>query len=546
MESPIIKSKKGISPIWILPIVALLIGGWLLYKDYQDSGVMITVRIKDASGLTAGKTQVMFKGLPVGTLKGFQVTPDLLSIDAEIEMIKQSKEKLTKDTLFWVVRPEVSLNRITGLDTLISGSYFEVQAGTLGTEPSTSFTALDEAPPLSTRVPGLHLTLTSHKPALLSTGSPVYYKKVEVGEVISNDLQKDASIETKILIYPKFMDHVTTSSLFFVSSGIQLDANLPKISLHIDPIKAIMQGGVSFITPPDGKEIKDTGKRIPLYQNYEAAKHADDIKISLTFSVDHGLESGSAIRYNGIQVGSVTELEFDDDMETVHAKAYIRKSLEHLLKEDTYIWSVNARFAADGISNITTLIKGAHLNLIPGHGKPATAFKVHDTRPANMTVNDGLNIVMETERLGSLGYDKPVYYRQVQVGHTTGYELSPTGQNVLIYVNIHTPYTNLIRENTKFWNTSGLRIKGGLMTEMKISTESLAAIIGGGISFSTPDEKDMGNLITNGHHFTLHNDPDDKWLNWSPALELGDIPDRLLEDKKQDKNKAVSKDGKYL
>lgn len=225
MESPVIKSKKGVSPIWILPIVALLIGGLLLYKDFQESGIMVTVRIKNASGLTAGKTQVMFKGLPVGTLKSFQVSPDLLSIDAEIEMVKQSKEELTRDTQFWVVRPEVSLNRITGLDTLISGSYFEVQPGT-DQELSTFFTALDEAPPLSTHAPGLHLTLTSQHPTSLSPGSPVYYKKIEVGEVVSNDLQKDASIETRILIYPKFIDHVSTSSLFFLSSGIQFEAHL--------------------------------------------------------------------------------------------------------------------------------------------------------------------------------------------------------------------------------------------------------------------------------------------------------------------------------
>ena len=119
MESPVVKAKKGISPIWILPLVAILIGGWLVYKDYQESGIMITVRIKDASGLTAGKTRVMFKGLPVGTLKSFQVTPDLQSIDARIEMVKEAREELTTDTKFWVVRPELSVNRITGLDTLV-------------------------------------------------------------------------------------------------------------------------------------------------------------------------------------------------------------------------------------------------------------------------------------------------------------------------------------------------------------------------------------------------------------------------------------------
>ncbi len=172
IESPVVKMKKGISPIWILPIIAVLIGSWLVYKDFQESGVMISVQIKDASGLTAGKTEVMFKGLPVGTLKSFQVSPDLLFITAEIEMVKQSREKLTSDTKFWVVRPELSVNRITGLDTLIKGSYFEVELGT-SSELALSFIALDEAPPLSTRVPGLHLTLKSDDSAPLSPGFQV-------------------------------------------------------------------------------------------------------------------------------------------------------------------------------------------------------------------------------------------------------------------------------------------------------------------------------------------------------------------------------------
>jgi len=526
MERPVIKEKKGISPIWILPLVALLIGSWLLYKDFEESGVMITVRIKDANGLTIDKTQVMFKGLPVGTLRGFKVTPDLQHIDARIEMTKEAEDELTKDTKFWVVRPEVSMNRITGLDTLVSGSYFEVQLGT-GTEQSHFFTALDEAPPLSKHVPGLHLTLQSLTATSLSPSSPVLFKKVEVGEVISKTLEEDGSITTRIIIYPQFMAHVSTNSRFYLNSGIYLQANLPKISLQIDPIKTIIKGGVSFDTAPGGKAIDDnTAKTFPLYKDRQTAQQADDIEIELTFSVDHGLEAGADIRYQGVKIGSVTTVELEDDFKTVRAKAHIYKSLNRLLRDDTYIWAVSPRFSLAGVSNFDTIMKGSYLNLIPGNGKPTKSFQVRDSRPVNQPLSKGLNLILETDRLGSLGYDKPVYYRQVQVGHTTGYELSATGQNVLIYLNIHEPYVNLIRENTRFWNMSGLRIKGGLMTSMKITTESMAAILDGGISFSTPEKEDMGNRVANDHHFTLHSDPDDAWLNWSPALELGELPDK--------------------
>lgn len=546
MDSPVIKTKKGISPIWILPIVALLIGAWLLYKDYQEAGISITIQINDASGLTPGKTKVMYKGLPVGSLRKFTVNSDLSSILAEVEMVKQAEGKLTKDTLFWVVRPELSINRITGLDTLVSGSYFEIRPGS-AKEMAVQFKALNEAPPLSSNEPGLHLTLKSTETVALSAGSPVYFKKVEVGEVVSNTLQKDNSIETRVFIYPKYTGHVNASSLFYINSGIQLDANLPQFSLTVDPLMVILRGGISFITPETAaKAIAQATKSLPLYPSLEAAENSDNISIELNFKVEHGLNLKSAIRYNGIQIGSIISMELDDDMKTIHAKASIHKTLEELLRSDTYFWSVNAKFNADGISNLSTLVKGAHLELIPGNGAIAKSFKVHDNRPANMSVNSGLNIVLETDRLGSLGYDKPVYYRQVKVGHTTGFELSSTGQKVLVYVNIAKEYVNLIRKNTKFWNSSGLRIKGGLMTEMKISTESLAAIIGGGISFSTPNRDKMGNTVNTGMHFTLHNDPDDKWLSWSPILEIGAIPDRLSNPKQKQKTRKTNSSSTYL
>jgi len=279
----------------------------------------------------------------------------------------------------------------------------------------------------------------------------------------------------------------------------------------------------SVFHPDGGEKITDTKNPFHLYKSLDRAKRKDDIKIKLTFSVEHGLEPDAEIRFNGIKIGLISQIKLNSNLTTVHATAYIDKDMKALLHKDTYFWTVNARFNAGGISNLETLVKGAYVNILPGTGESAREFYVHETRPVNISDTTGLNLVLETDRLGSLGYNKPVYYRQVQVGRTTGYELSPTGQNVFIYVNIQDPFVNLVRANTKFWNSTGFRIKGGLMTEMRISTESLAAIIGGGISFSTPNTEEMGNRVANGKHFILHRDPDDKWLTWSPPLKLGNL-----------------------
>ncbi len=520
MDTPLVKTKKGMSPIWILPLLALILGGWLLYKDFRESGFFITVQMKDASGLTPDKTKVFFKGLPIGTLRGITISSDLKWIYAKVEMVKEVKEKLKKDSKIWVVRPEVSFNGITGLDTIVKGSYFEIEPGT-AQETTRTFTALDEPPPLSSRNAGLHLTLYSDEAVSLHPGSPVYFKKIEVGEVISNHLQDDASIETQIIIYPKYDKLITDKTLFYVSSGLRVDATLPKLSLQLDPLKTILRGGISFISPKGGKALTDTHSPHTLYKDKMAAENSDNILITLDFPVENELMAGSEIQYNGVPVGTIDTIALDTNLKSVHAKAYIRKDLKHLLKEGTYLYAVRARFNAGGIDNPTAIISGPYVNLIPGDGKPKTHFLVYDRPPENIPVSTGLNIVLETDRLGSLGYNKPVYYRQVQVGKTTGYKLSATGQKVLIYVNIEPKYIGLIRENTKFWNSTGIHIKGGLMTTMKISTESLATLISGGISLSTPEDKDEATPIENGHHFQLSTEPDDKWLNWSPELKLG-------------------------
>lgn len=196
-----------------------------------------------------------------------------------------------------------------------------------------------------------------------------------MGEVISQALQKNGSIETKIIIYPQFMHHFTTNSRFYLSSGIHLQADLPKISLHVEPIMAIIKGGISVETVPGGREIDDHTKTFPLYKDYQTALRANDIEIQLTFSVDHGIEPQADIRYQGVKIGSVTELELEDDLKTVRAKAHIYKSLDRLLNDETYIWAVSPRFSLAGVSNIDTVIKGSYLNLIPGKGKPARSFR---------------------------------------------------------------------------------------------------------------------------------------------------------------------------
>jgi paraquat-inducible protein B len=161
METPTVKKKKGISPIWILPIIALMIGGWLLYDSYKNAGIDIVVHFPDAEGITIGKSEVIYKGISIGVVRDITVDPKVNSIALHIEIKKIAAHGIVKDTKFWIVKPEVSAGKIRGLETLLTGSYIAVQRG-ISTEPCSEFTGLTEPPPIPAAAPGLRIKLAAN------------------------------------------------------------------------------------------------------------------------------------------------------------------------------------------------------------------------------------------------------------------------------------------------------------------------------------------------------------------------------------------------
>ena len=512
MNKAVVKTRKSLSPVWILPIIALLIGGWLVVKSVREAGYEIVVRMEEAVGITPGKTQVLFKGLPVGVVKRLAVSRDLLYVDAIVEMRKQSREHIVEDTKFWVVRPEVSVNQISGLDTLVSGSYLGVLPGESETL-SSRFIALNEPPALLENAPGLHLTLRTHASSMHDQGAPVLFKKVQVGEVLKTGLSDDASIFVEVLVYEQYAHLVTTASYFWDVSGIQLKANLSDINLKIGTFKSIFAGGIQFETPAGGKTLPPDHS-FPLYGDARDARHADDVQVTLYMPQHHGVNPGAKITYRNVTIGTVNEVTLAKDMQALVAVAGVSKKSAVLLREGSYIWVVTPEISVAGIRNIDSAIKGVYLKLEPGTGKPTRKFKVYEEPPVRMHEPTGLNLVLESETLGSLKKNRPVTYRQVKVGHVTGSELSENRDKVYVYINIYEPFADLVSADTRFWNVSGIRIQGGLMTKMKISSESFEALVAGGIAFATPETEALGKRVKQDRIFVLHKEVDEKWREW--------------------------------
>ena len=220
--------------MWILPIVALLLGISLLVRGILDRGITITLEMPTSEGMEIGKTKVLYKGINVGVVKAINGAEDLNSVILSIEMLKKAEPYLTDKTLFWVVKPQISLAGVTGLETLLSGYYIDIRPSDEGRK-SRNFVALKEPPPPIQTTPGLHIKLRLDKLASIKKGTQITYKQIPVGQVTNYTLENnDTEIHAWVLIEPEFAHLVNKQSRFYNVSGIRVDAGLSGIQIETE------------------------------------------------------------------------------------------------------------------------------------------------------------------------------------------------------------------------------------------------------------------------------------------------------------------------
>ncbi|MDD1017011.1 PqiB family protein [Pseudomonas rubra] len=477
------------SAIWILPLIALVIGGWLGWQAYRESGVNIQVRFESGEGIVANKTEVVFKGMSVGKVKELVLDAkgSKTGVIATIEMNKEAEPYLSTGTRFWLVKPSVSLAGITGLETLVSGNYIAVSPGQ--GEPIKRFKALDEAPPLSDSEPGLHLTLKADRLGSLNRDSPVFYKQIQVGRVKSYRLADDqGTVELKVFIEPAYTDLVRKHTRFWNASGVSIDADLSGVKVRSESLASIVAGGIAFATPEHRKDSPPTDPGLPfrLYEDFDAAQAGIRAKVKL--SDFEGLQAGrTPVMYKGIQVGSLKTLKVDADLSSATAELTLDPLAEDYLVDGTQFWVVKPSISLAGITGLEALVKGNYIAIRPGDkgATPLREFEARAKAPPLDLKAPGLHLVLYSDNLGSLEVGSPILYRQVKVGTVQSYQFSKKSKRLLIGVHIEKEYAGLVNGSTRFWNASGITLSGGL-SGIQIKSESLQSLMAGGIAFDTP------------------------------------------------------------
>lgn len=506
------------SAIWVLPLIALGIGLWLVWRAYSTAGIMVTIDFTSGEGIQVGKTELIYKGMVLGKVKDLRLNPKQKGVRATLEVERQAENFLLEDTRFWLVKPRVSLAGVTGLETLVSGNYITFEPGSGQFEDK--FTALTEPPPLLDHLPGLHLTLRTPRLGSLEEGAPVYYKQIQVGQVKGYKLDEDEqSILVGIVIKPEYAHLVRKHTRFWNASGVEVEAGLSGVKVTTESLMSVLAGGIAFATPDHRKDspAADPSKVYSLYEDFSAAQVGIRIKLHVTEFA--GVEPGvTPIRWQGVQVGLVKSVDVDDDLQGAMLELNMNPRTEDYMVEGTQFWMVRPSISLTGVSGLEALFKGNYLVVRPGNkgDKPQREFEALRKPPPLDVRTPGLHLIVTTDKVGSLSAGSPVLYRQLQVGTVNSVQLGPRQQKVVVGVHIEPEYAGLVNKSSRFWNASGVTLKGGL-SGIELKAESLQSLLAGGIAFDTPDD-DAGR-VGNGTRFDLHASADEALLE-GMLLEL--------------------------
>ncbi|OKH89781.1 intermembrane transport protein PqiB [Thalassospira sp. TSL5-1] len=311
------RGLQNLSLIWLVPLVAIIIGGWLLWREVASKGPEITVTFQSAEGLTAGKTAVRYRDVDVGLVKEINLSDDFSNVVLVLQMNSDVEDYLTDKTKFWVVRPRVSARGISGLETIVTGAYIEIVPSKEG-EPTKEFVGSEEPQLVADGSDGTRFVLTANELGSINPGAPILLHGVSVGEVLDTSLDAAAEkVSIPIFVKAPYDKLVKNDSRFWDSSGVSVDLNAQGVSIHAQSIRSVIQGGINFMTPA-GNEKAAPAKSNTVFTLYKNRKQAESLvqgytqKFMLYFEGSiRGLSADAPVEFRGIRVGTVDSVNLE-------------------------------------------------------------------------------------------------------------------------------------------------------------------------------------------------------------------------------------------
>ncbi len=477
---PVVRKSRGISPLWLLPVLAFALAGWLLYNAMNSAGEPIKIYFKDAQGLVPGRTVIRYQGLQVGMVRNVTLSPDLNSIYADAEIYPEATKLLAKDTEFWLVKPKATVTGISGLDALVSGNYIAVAPGK-SKEQSTVFTAVDEPVNSAAREGGLDVKLFAPDLGSLSVGSQIYYKKIPVGEVFNFRLTPDnKSVEIYANIKPQYKNLVKSDSRFWNVSGVAAQVGFDGINVQFDSLSALIGGAIAFDSPANGSPSVEGGM-YTLYSDINSAQRGVRIKIDLPKR--HNIRpKGAPIMYQGLEIGRVDNIEVNKQRGTSTALVDIDPSMADLLKSGTKFILEVPEVGLTQFRNISNIVTGNYLTLVPGQGKPSRDFTAISRQQQISEEPGTLHVKLDARDAYGINESTKVIHRGIEVGFIDRIGLAD-GEVQMTAVIYH-QYAHLVRQKSQFFILGG--ISGNISADgVEFSVPAVAQIASPAVSFTS-------------------------------------------------------------
>ncbi len=396
-----VERRRGIAPIWLIPLATVLVAAYLVWHEFNSRGPLIQVGFRTAEGLTAGQSQLRIRDVAVGKVETIGLTPDHQRVLIGIRMNKSETDLLTEDAQFWVVKPRIFAGNVSGLDTLISGSYIQIQPGAGRQAASNNFTGLEDPPVRQFDEKGVTVHLRAPRLGSLSIGSPVFYRDLQVGQIVAWDLTKmDEYVTVSAFITAPYDKFITGNSRFWNASGLQVKLGAEGVQLQVESLRAVLLGGIAFDTPslPDQAPTPLAADRV--FTLYTDRADADRALLKrrvpmMSYFDDSisGLPVGAPVVFQGIRIGQVSGLDLEWDEKESRLRVPVRYEIE-----PERIAISSSVLNRGPIENARLLIKEglrarlASANLLTGQQQISLDF-IADAEPAELTMHGDVLVI---------------------------------------------------------------------------------------------------------------------------------------------------------
>lgn len=386
--APVVHRRSGPSLVWLIPLLTALIGGWLIYKTLSEKGPALTISFKHAEGIEVGKTRIKYKSLDIGVVEGLRFSEDFARVLVLARMNKEAASFLRRGTRFWVVKPSLGVRGVSGLSTLISGAYIEIEPGQGAAE--THFIGLEVPPVVAADEAGRRIELVAARLGSIDRGSPLYYQGILAGEVLGYEMANDyRSVLIHAFVKEPFDRLLRSSTRFWHASGVEVAIGAEGVRVQTESLQAMLFGGIAFDTPDsqDGASENTEGLVFTLYDDRRSVQeHAYTSKARFVLYFDEsvrGLAVGAPVEFKGIKIGQVTgiRLEYEPKSATFRIPVVIDIEPERIVER-------GAGLRAAPQAAFQALVKrGLRARLETGNlltGQLFVAFDMHPKTPVRL------------------------------------------------------------------------------------------------------------------------------------------------------------------